>query len=330
MAPRAIGLLSGGLDSSLALSVMQTEGVDTAALSFVTPFCTCNRNGRCEAQVAAERAGVPLQTIALRDEFFDIIRDPKHGYGSGANPCLDCRILMFSRARQEMIRSRADFVFTGEVLGQRPMSQHLTAMRIIDSESRLEGLVLRPLSAKLLPPTIPERQGLVDRNRMLAIRGRSRRPQMDLAVQYGIADYPCPAGGCRLAEPGFARRMLDLVNHKPDFVASDVDLLRVGRHFRLGPQIKAVVGRDERENALIQRLAHGTDLLMEVAGYKGPQTLIRGETDRDTVRLAASLTVRYSDAEDWPVRVEIKEKETTREYIMVSPVDEGRLVRLRI
>ena len=233
MKHKAIALLSGGLDSTLAVRLILDQGIEVQALSFVTPFCTCNRKGRCEAKKVAVEFGIPIRTVALTEEFFPLLRNPKHGYGRGMNPCLDCRILMFSLAKENLEEMGAEFVLTGEVLGQRPMSQHLRAMRIIDRESGLEGRVLRPLSAHLLPPTMPERQGIVQREKLLGIRGRSRREQMALARGYGIADYPCPAGGCRLTEPGFARRMRDLVAHRMDFDLNDVSLLKVGRHFRL-------------------------------------------------------------------------------------------------
>ena len=190
----------------------------------------------------------------------------------------------------------AAFIFTGEVLGERPMSQRREAMRLIERKSGLDGRLLRPLSAKLLPPTIPEKEGLVDRDKLLAIGGRSRKPQIALAEQYGIADYPCPAGGCRLTDPGFARRMRDLVRHKDDFDLNDVNLLKVGRHFRLSPEAKAVVGRDQEENRRILALVKEGDILFEVQDWGSPVTLLRGQTSERKVHLAAAITVRYSDA----------------------------------
>ena len=203
---------------------------------------------------------------------------------------------MFSRAKENLEQIGADFIFTGEVLGQRPMSQHLRAMRIIDHESGLDGRVLRPLSARLLPPTMPERQGIVQREKLLGIRGRSRKEQMALATEYGIADYPCPAGGCRLTDPGFARRMRDLVTHSMDFDLNEVILLKVGRYFRLSPSAKAVVGRDEEENRRIRALAKPDDLLFEAQTWGTPVALVRGEIGEQEIRRAASITARYSDA----------------------------------
>jgi tRNA-specific 2-thiouridylase len=211
---RAIALLSGGLDSTLAVKLILEQGIEVEAMNFVTPFCTCNRQGRCEAQHVADRFDLPVKVIGLVEEFFQVVRRPRYGYGSGMNPCLDCRILMFFRARERMEEVDAVFVFTSEVLGERPMSQRREAMRLIERESGLDGWLLRPLSARLLPPTIPEKEGLVDRDKLLAIEGRSRKPQMALAEQYHINDYSCPAGGCRLTDPGFARRMRDLVRQR--------------------------------------------------------------------------------------------------------------------
>jgi len=296
MSPKAIALLSGGLDSTLAVELILDQGIEVEALNFVTPFCTCNRKGRCEAAYVAERFDISLEIIPLVEEFFQVVKRPKYGYGSGMNPCLDCRILMFSRARERMEEVGADFVFTGEVLGERPMSQRRDAMRVIERESRLDGRLLRPLSAKLFPPTILEREGIVDREKLLALQGRSRKGQMALAEERGINDYPCPAGGCRLTDPNFARRMRDLVYSTENFDLNDVNLLKLGRHFRLSPRAKAVVGRNEEENRRIQALVKGGDLLLEVKGCASPVTLLRGDPSEGEIRLAAAITVRYSDA----------------------------------
>jgi tRNA-specific 2-thiouridylase len=329
--PKAIALLSGGLDSTLAVRLILDQGIEVQALNFVTPFCTCNRQGRCEARHVGDQLGLPVQLIPLTDDFFQVLKHPRFGYGSGMNPCLDCRILMFSRAKEWMEEIGAGFVFTGEVLGQRPMSQHRQAMHLIDRESGLEGRVLRPLSAKLLAPTIPEQDGIVDREKLLAIEGRSRKEQISLAAEYGMADYPCPAGGCRLTDPGFARRMRDLVEQKSDFDLNDVNLLKVGRHFRLSSQTKAVVGRNEEENQRLLNLAQQGDLLFEVTTCGSPLTLLRGETDGDSIRHAAAMTARYSDALGPNVRVCYGPPGTAfEEETQVSPMGEQWLAALRI
>ena len=331
MNAKAIALLSGGLDSTLALKLILDQGVEVEALSFVTPFCTCNRKGRCEAKHVAEGFDIPCRTVPITEEFFRVIRRPKYGYGSGMNPCLDCRILMFSRAKERMEEIDAAFVFTGEVLGQRPMSQHRRAMGIIDRESGLADRVLRPLSAKLLAPTMPERQGIVQREELLAIHGRSRKIQIALSDHHGIADYPCPAGGCRLTEPGFARRIRDLVEHHSDFDLNDVNLLKLGRHFRLSPGARTIVGRREEENRRIRVLARPGDLLFEVQSWSSPLTLLRGEAGGGEIRQAAAITARYSDAPDDAVWVCYgTSSEAMEELIQVSPLGESELAALRL
>lgn len=331
MSHKAIALLSGGLDSTLAVRLILDQGITVEALNFVTPFCTCNRRGRCEARAVAEQLGIAIQTIPVIEPLFEAIKSPKHGYGSGMNPCLDCRILMFTRARERLEESEADFVFTGEVLGQRPMSQHLRAMRLIDAESGLTDRVLRPLSAKLLPPTYPERVGIVQREKLLAIHGRSRKEQMALAERYHMADYPCPAGGCRLTDPSFSRRMRDLVTHTPDFDLNDVNLLRVGRHFRLSPACKAVVGRDEEENRSLRTLARSGDVLLEVPGVGSPLVLLRGETLAKDLEIAAAITARYSDAVGPDVVVAYGPAGGDLDQKMgVRPIEEAQLVALRV
>jgi tRNA-specific 2-thiouridylase len=324
-------MLSGGLDSTLAVKLTLDQGHEVEALNYVTPFCNCNRRGKCEAKEVADTYGIPCRTIAITDEIFQVIMEPKHGYGSGMNLCLDCRILMFSYARKRMEETGAAFVFTGEVLGQRPMSQHRQAMRIIERESGLEGRLLRPLSARLLEPTIPEQNGLIDRGRLLALQGRSRKLQMALAEKRGIADYPCPAGGCMLTDPGFARRMRDLMRFRPDFDLGDVNLLQVGRHFRLAPGAKSIVGRNNDENLRLLRLARHGDLLFEVKGCGSPVTLLRGEAGEGSIRLAAALTARYSDAQVGDVEVHYGTDHTAlSSVVLVTPPGQGELSALRI
>jgi tRNA-specific 2-thiouridylase len=327
---KAIALLSGGLDSTLAVRLMLDQGIEIEAMNFVTSFCQCNRKGRCEAVHVAEQFDIPCRTIAVTDEFFALIRHPRYGYGSGMNPCLDCRILMFSKARQRMEEIGADFVFTGEVLGERPMSQRRDAMRIIERESGLEGRLLRPLCAQLLAPTIPEQEGLVNREKLLDISGRSRKPQIALAQEHGITDYPCPAGGCLLTDPGFARRMRDLVEYSPDFGLNDVSLLKVGRHFRLSPTAKAVAGRDKSENERILALAQPDDTLFEVSGFPGPIVLLRGESDVPEVALAAAITIRYSDSPGSTAVRYGANYETLCNETWTEPLTESMLDELRI
>ncbi len=306
---KAIGLLSGGLDSILAIKVLQEQGLEIEALNFHTLFCSCTPKGSsCSAAAsAAKTLGVPLKVIATSDEFLEVVRRPKHGYGRNMNPCLDCRILKFSKAREYMLERGASFIFTGDVLGERPMSQNMEAMKLIERESGLAGLILRPLCAKLMEPTIPEINGWVDREKLLNIQGRSRKPQIAMAKDYGINDYPCPAGGCKLTEPNFANRLRDLMQHMPDFTKNDVQLLMTGRHFRLSGSTKAVMGRDANDNLKIMAYLKEGDIVMAVIDISGPTTLLRGADAEAWVEKAAIMTASFSkaDGQDITVRISV-------------------------
>ena len=331
---KAVALLSGGLDSSLAAKVVMEQGIELEALNFMTVFCTCTNTGEtCLAsQKAVEALGIPLKVLNVSEEYLDVVRHPKHGYGSNMNPCIDCRIFMLKKARTYMEETGSAFIVTGEVLGQRPMSQRRDAMRLIEKEAELDGLILRPLSAKLLPPSTPEKEGWVDRERLLKIQGRSRKPQIQLAVHFGIRDYPCPAGGCLLTDPGFAKRMKDLILHQPDFSLNDVHLLKLGRHFRLSLKSKLVVGRNEEENQKIQTFSKEGDILFKVARYPGPLSLLRGEGEEGEIERAAAITARYGKARDLK-KVEViytKMKGNGERSLSISPVSENEIERLII
>jgi tRNA U34 2-thiouridine synthase MnmA/TrmU len=326
---QGIGLFSGGLDSLLAICLLRDQGLRVEAMHAILPVH--GPNLRLWVEQATARLGVPLYLLDLEEEFFQVLRRPRHGYGSGMNPCVDCHILLLRRAAERMREVGASFVFTGEVLGERPMSQNLAALQLVERESGLSGRLLRPLSARLLPPTIPEEEGLVDRSRLLDIRGRSRRVQLELARHYGLSGFPTPAGGCLLTDPGLSRRVRDLLQHRPDFSRSDFDLLRVGRHFRLSPQAKVVSGRNQEENARILELAKEGDLVFEVRGWGSPITLLRGPAGEEAIRLAAAITARYSDARTSPVRVYYGTRYPELEASLeVEPAAEEVLTRLRI
>ena len=294
---KAVGLLSGGLDSTLAVKLMIDQGVDVSVLNFVTPFCTCTRKGcRHEASRVAELYGVPVKIIAAGEDYIEMIKNPKHGYGRNMNPCIDCRIFLFRKAKQYMEEIGALFIFTGEVLGQRPMSQHKKALKLIEQESDLENLVVRPLSAKLLSPTIPEKKQWVDREKLLSIQGRQRLPQMELAGKLGVKDYPCPAGGCRLTDPQFAKRLKEAFAYGECSI-KEIQLLKYGRHFRLEGGAKVIVGRNEEENRVLLRFFDKDDILMEVLEVGSPIVLLRKHKTKADVKKAGVLCVRYSDAD---------------------------------
>ncbi len=295
---KAIALLSGGLDSTLAARLIKDQGIELIALNFKTPFCLCDRPGLSgctnHSRRVAEEMGIEYKTINITEEFLKIIPRPKHGYGSNMNPCIDCRILKFRRAKEFMHESKASFIITGEVVGQRPMSQHKRTLNLIDKESGLEGLVLRPLSAKILPETLPEKEGWVDRNKLLDINGRSRRTQMDLAQSLNIRDYPCPAGGCLLTDPEFSKKLKNLLKYS-ELNLDNIELLKAGRYFRISPEVVLVVGRDERENSRIENLAQKGDYLFMPIDIAGPTALGRGKFNKGLIRLGCEVTAFYSD-----------------------------------
>jgi len=296
---KAIALISGGLDSTLAARLIKDHGIELIALNFKTPFCLCDRktDSGClnHSRLVAQNLGLEFKSVNITDEFFKVVEEPEHGYGSNMNPCIDCRILKFRKAKEFMQQSGASFIITGEVVGQRPMSQHRQALNIIDKESQLEGLVLRPLSAKLLPETIPEKEGWVDRNRLLNFSGRTRKPQIELAREFNIKDYPCPAGGCLLTDPEFARKVKDLIAHQ-ELDLNNVELLKAGRYLRLSQDAKLVVGRNEQENERLLNLAQEGDYLFfppeEIAG---PTALGRGIFNPELIELSCRITCRYCD-----------------------------------
>jgi len=303
---KAIALLSGGLDSTLAVKIVQDQGIELEAVNFLTPFCTCTSRNSCQlaCRQAAETMNIPLKVINVFSEYLDIVRYPKHGYGKNMNPCIDCRIFMFRKAKDYMEERGASFLITGEVLGQRPMSQRREAMRTIDRDTGLGGLILRPLSAQFLPPTIPEKNGWIERDRLLSVSGRSRKPQIELAKKFGISDYPCPAGGCLLTNSNFASRLRDIFKHSANISLNDINLLKLGRHFRLSSRGKIVVGRNEAENEQILSLASEDDLCFKMIDSLGPLTIARGVLDDVDMLTAASITARYSkEKEKEKVRV---------------------------
>ena len=295
---RALALFSGGLDSQLAVRLMQVQGIAVTALHFISPFFGEGKEdcGKYRAHVAAEALGVPLIIHSLGREYLEMIRAPRHGYGKAVNPCVDCHAWMFRVAKGLMPELDADFVVSGEVLGQRPMSQRRDTLRVVERESGLTGLLVRPLSALSLPPTVPEQEGWIDRERLFAITGRSRKMQMRLAEELGIREYPSPAGGCLLTEVSYAAKIRDLFTHNPVLDPRDFRLLRIGRHFRLGPHTKLVVGRREADNQLLdQSLRPGMVLLRWLDGGS-PLGVVVGEVDDELLENAAKILLRYTRA----------------------------------
>jgi tRNA-uridine 2-sulfurtransferase len=334
MQRKALALLSGGLDSTLAVKVMLEQGIQVEALNFTSPFCTCTgKNAGCKSEavrVAAE-FNIPIKVMHKGMEYLDIVRNPRHGYGKGMNPCVDCRIFLLRKAREYMAESGADFVITGEVLGQRPMSQRRDTLRVIERESGLAGLLLRPLSAKHFPPTIPEQEGWVDRSRLLAIQGRSRKEQMQLAEELDVKNYPCPAGGCLLTELSFVSKVKDVFAHTDPLNLRDCRLLKVGRHFRVGPLTKVIVGRDEADNNLLESAVQPGEAAVRWLEGGSPLGVVMGTVDEAGLVTAARIVLRYTKAEpgrECVVKVTIDGNE--RIIKVTNVFDEGKIEEFRI
>jgi hypothetical protein len=282
---------------------MVRQGIEVTAVTFLNHFgCDISDRSSCSRNPfpAAEQFGFEVKLSHLADKFIEIVKNPKYGHGKNMNPCIDCRILMLREAKELMDLTGADFIVTGEVTGQRPMSQKKNTLAMIDKEAGLKGYVLRPLSAKLMAVTVPEEKNLVRREMLYDFSGRSRKPQMALARELGLTDYPAPAGGCLLTEPNYAYRLRELLSHTPDPSLNDLHLLRLGRHFRLSPRCKAIVGRNERENGALESFGDKESYLLWVEDAGSPTVLVSGEGAGEFIPLAASLCARYSDAKHLP------------------------------
>ena len=289
---RALGLCSGGLDSILSALLLRKQGVDVQWVTFETPFFSADK-----ARKAAAANGVPLTVKKITPIYMEMMRSPSVRFGKHMNPCMDCHALMFRLAGQIMTEKKMDFLFSGEVLGQRPMSQNRTSLRYVEKHSGYDGYILRPLSALCLPETVMEQRGLVDRQQLLGISGRSRKQQMELAGDLGVTDFPAPAGGCLLTDKIFSRRLRDLLNHQADCPEKDLELLKFGRHLRLSPATKIVVGRTRQDNEQISRcLDPQTDMVLKVKEFPGPLVVIPGGGDEAMVSLAAGICAGYSKA----------------------------------
>ncbi len=298
----ALSLLSGGLDSRLAVCVLREQGVNVHGVCFESPFFSADA-----ARAAAAQLGVPLHTVDFTADIVALLDRPKHGFGSRMNPCIDCHAAMIRRA--DRLRKALNFhcLATGEVLDQRPMSQNKRSLQLVAEESGCGAVLLRPLSARLLPETEPEKRGWIDRAQLLAIHGRSRKEQIRLAEIHGLARYPAPAGGCRLTEPGFCRRLKDLQDHEGFGGRRALNLLRYGRHVRLSDSLKLIVGRHEQDNVALEGEAELYDLVLRVADYPGPTGLLSLRANEEQIARAASICARYSDApKSRAVRVQVR------------------------
>jgi tRNA U34 2-thiouridine synthase MnmA/TrmU len=322
MKRKALALLSGGLDSTLAVKMMLDMGLDVEALNFTSPFCTCTgKNSGCKSEAVrvAQDFNIPIKVIHKGLDYLEIVRNPKHGYGKGVNPCVDCRIYLLRKAKEYMAECGADFIITGEVLGQRPMSQRWDSLRVIERESGLEGLLLRPLSAQHFEPTIPEKKGWVDREKLLAIKGRRRQELFDLAEELDVKNYPCPAGGCLLTELSFVPKMRDVFEHSDDLNLRDFRLLKVGRHLRIGERTKVIIGRDESDNNLLETARQDGEAAITWMDGNTPVGVICGRQDQEHLALAARILLRYTKAEtDTECRINVRQNGTEQTITVIN------------
>ncbi len=324
---KALSLFSGGLDSILATKLILEQEIEVEAVTFTSQFLCSEKNKKTVAD-AAEALGVPLRMVHLGKDYLRLVRSPRHGYGKNMNPCVDCRIFMLKRAKKFAREIGADFIFTGEVLDERPMSQRSQILRLVEEESGLNGKLLRPLSAKLLPKSLVEKKGLVDREHLLGIRGRSRKAQIKLAKDFGIEFYPTPAGGCLLTCEEYAKKLRDLFQHKKRISLTDVALLTVGRHFRVGEN-KIIVGRNKEENKILTQKRSARDYYFEVPVVAGPTTLLQGTKTERAVKVAAALTAFYSDSKESVVTVNFGRNQLDRS-IRISVPGKAEVRNLRV
>ena len=332
--PKAVALISGGLDSLLAARVVMEQGVHVEGINFYTGFCVEGhthairkkdraRPKRNNALWSAEQLGIKLHIIDIIEEYKDVVINPKHGYGANLNPCLDCKIFMVEKARAWMDAHGFDFIITGEVIGQRPMSQRRDTMPVIARESGADERLVRPLCAQNLPATLPEIRGWLERDELYNFSGRSRKPQMALASKFGFEDYAQPAGGCCfLTDKQYSVKLADLwaTRGTREYDLDDIMLLKVGRHLRPRPNFKIIVGREEGENRFLEgyrkRFVH-----MLPTSHTGPLVLLDGEVSPDDIELAARLTARFSQGRDADrVTIEVNGKGAATHSLDVVPL----------
>ena len=323
---KALCLMSGGLDSALAAKLVAGQGIQVTGICFTSPFFS--NNGK-HAEKICKQIGIPLIIIELGDKYFEMLRKPKHGYGSALNPCTDCHIFMLKEAKKLAKKLGAKFIFTGEVLGQRPMSQQLEQLNLIEKEAGLKGKLLRPLSAKLLVRTEAEKKGWVDVSQFPDISGRSRNEQFALAKQFRIRGFSSPSGGCLLTCHEFAAKVRDLFEHKENISAADIELLKTGRHFRIGKS-KIIVGKNFEENQKLMKMKSAEDWFFEAEDkIPSPITLLQGQKGKAAVEKACQLTGYYSDARGKKVKINYG-KEKLDKFMKPKPISEADVIELRI
>ncbi|HEB57696.1 MAG TPA: DUF814 domain-containing protein [Gammaproteobacteria bacterium] len=336
---KAVALISGGLDSMLAARVVMDQGVHVEGINFFTGFCVEGhthairkkdraRPKRNNALWVAEQLGIKLHIVDVIEEYKDVLINPKHGYGQNMNPCLDCKSFMVHKAVEWIEANGFDFIITGEVMGQRPMSQRRDTMPVVARESGAGDLLLRPLCARHLPPTLPEREGWVDREKLLDFHGRNRKPQMALAKELGIEDYAQPAGGCCfLTDRAYSDKLVDLWQARGarEYQLDDIMMLKVGRHIRPSERFKLIVGREEGENRFLEGYRKQF-ISLHTTSHKGPLVLLDGEPNESDVELAARITARYSQGRSAEsVTVAVREPDGSARELTVTPMPPGEI-----
>lgn len=330
---RALALFSGGLDSLLAAKVIEKQGVEVEGITFQIGFSKeefglpqrskgkKEINERKNPEYYAEKAGIKLNVVNIFEEFKGVLFNPKHGYGSNMNPCIDCKAFMLHKAKEYMQEHGFDFLVTGEVIGQRPMSQRKQALPLVAKEGGVEDIVLRPLCAKILPETLPEREGWVDREKLYSFNGRGRKAQVELAKELGITEYPQPAGGCLLTDVAFSKRLENLWKSKceKEYTVDEIKLLSIGRHLRFQDGFKLIISREKAETEYMEQF-YGQFTMLKVLGYGGPMGLIDGEVDRDGIEMAAAILARYGSGRNAPeVKAEVFEASGEKLVYTVIP-----------
>jgi len=323
----ALALFSGGLDSTLACRVVAAQGIKVIAVKFVTPFFGYELLQKKQEYIRwiKEISAIDLTVKDVTIPYLELLKNPAHGYGKNFNPCIDCKIFLLSEAKKMMPETGASFLVTGEVVGQRPMSQRRDTLRIIERESGCEDILVRPLCAKNLAPTKPEKNSLIDRQKLLAFSGRNRKPQMQLADKFGITDYPSPAGGCILTDPILSLRIQEYYEKSKQIIPEDILLMLVGRQFKLPSGAWLVVGRNQSENIRIENLRQPDDWLLEPKDIPGPSAILRYSSKPGELETAASIVVRYSkkSAREHGNAIIIAEQNGTRETFAKHPLDDA-------